>query len=213
MFPLVWQMISLEWRKDIPMSRRRFGRPLGKRRYKRLFVILTEGIVTEPGYFSMFNNDTTILKVSIVKNKGSAPGRVLKQMKRFSKENPLLAKDEAWIVVDKDQWSDTQLGALYSWSITNKHYGLAVSNPKFEFWLLLHFEDGTDIQSSQSCTDKLFHHLPDYDKVIQPSKLKPHINEAVRRAEMKDQPPCYDWPQSAGTTVYRLVKSIIAEKI
>ena len=195
------------------MSRRRFSRPLGKRRYKRLFVISTEGIVTEPSYFSMFNDDTTMLKVSIVKNKGSAPGKVLKQMKGFLKENPLLAKDEAWIVVDKDRWSDTQLATLYSWSITNKQYGLAVSNPKFEFWLLLHFEDGSDIQSSQSCSDKLFHHLPDYDKAVQPNKVKPHINEAIVRAEMKDQPPCNDWPRNTGTTVYRLVKSIISERI
>jgi len=160
----------------------------------------------------MFNDDTTVLKVTIVKNKGSAPGKVLKQMEEFLKENPLLAKDEAWIVVDKDRWSDAQLGTLYTWSKTNNQYGLAVSNPKFEFWLLLHFEDASEIQSSQSCSDKLFHHLPDYDKIIQPNKLKHHVNEAIRRAEIKDQPPCYDWPQSSGTTVYRLVKSIITER-
>jgi len=53
--------------------RRRYQRPIGKRRYKRLIVISTEGTVTEPQYFNLLNNDTTVLHVKILKNKGSGP--------------------------------------------------------------------------------------------------------------------------------------------
>ena len=57
----------------------------------------------------------------------------------------LKPSDEAWLVVDKDQWTDEQLTQLHQWSLQQENYGFALSNPKFEYWLLLHFEDGTGI--------------------------------------------------------------------
>jgi hypothetical protein len=77
----------------MPPKRRKFQRPLGERRYRKLFVIAVEGVKTEPQYF-------------------------------------------------------------------------ALSNPKFEYWLLLHFNDGTGIASSRDCSDRLKRHLPGYDKGI-----------------------------------------------
>ena len=67
----------------------------------------------------------------------------------------LKKSDEAWLVVDKDQWTDEQLSQLHQWSLKAKNYGFALSNPKFEFWLLLHFEDGSGVSSSQICSQKL----------------------------------------------------------
>lgn len=77
------------------MSRRSFKRPGGERRYKRMFVLSTEGTVTEPQYFRMFNNDTTVLHVKVLKNRGSAPTRVLKELEIYLKENELRPGDEA----------------------------------------------------------------------------------------------------------------------
>ena len=34
-----------------------FQRPFGERRYRKLFVIATEGVKTEPQYFAAFNID------------------------------------------------------------------------------------------------------------------------------------------------------------
>ncbi len=191
------------------MNRRSFKRPRGERRYKRMFVLSTEGTITEPQYFSMFNNDTTVLHVKVLKNKGSSPIKVLKELEIYLKENELRPGDEAWLVVDKDRWTDIQLNTLHNWSIKNDQHGLAVSNPKFEYWLLLHFEDGNGIRSSRDCSNKLKRHLPNYDKGIKPEKLHSHINDAIRRAKSKDIPACTDWPHNTGTTVYRLVKALI----
>jgi len=191
------------------MSRRSFKRPRGQRRYKRMFILSTEGTVTEPQYFSMFNNDTTVLHVKVLKNKGSSPIKVLKELEIYLKENELRPGDEAWLVVDRDKWTEIQLNILHNWSIKKDQYGLAVSNPKFEYWLLLHFEDGNGIRSSRDCSDKLKRRLPNYDKGIQPEKLHSHINDAIRRAESRDIPACTDWPHNTGTTVYRLVKALI----
>lgn len=98
---------------------------------------------------------------------------------------------------------------LYDWSIQATNYGLAVSNPKFELWLLMHFEDAAGAATSQQCSERLNRYLPGYDKGhIDTGKLKPGIASAVARAQQKDQPPCTDWPRSSGTTVYRLVEKL-----
>lgn len=54
----------------------------------------------------------------------------------------LRPSDEACIVAEGDHWTDEQMNALFHWSKNGQNRGVAVSNPCFEFWLLLHFEDG-----------------------------------------------------------------------
>ncbi len=44
---------------------RRFQRPLGERRYRNMFILATEGVVTEPQYFALFNSQN-LLYTSIV---------------------------------------------------------------------------------------------------------------------------------------------------
>jgi hypothetical protein len=91
-----------------------------------------------------------------------------------------------------------------------KNCGLALTNPKFEFWLLLHFEDGSGVSGSRSCSDRLKRYLPDYDKGID-SRLftSGMIAGAIQRAKLRDNPPCIDWPRGVGSTVYRLVEKIL----
>jgi hypothetical protein len=112
------------------VSRRNYQRPIGKRKLKRLFVLSTEGSITEPQYFGIFNNDTTVLQVKVLKHKGSAPEKVLHEMEQFLRTQDLRKNDEAWLVVDKDSWTDAQLNLLHQWSLKNAKYNLAVSNPK-----------------------------------------------------------------------------------
>jgi hypothetical protein len=188
--------------------RRKYTRPIGRRRYRRLFVLSTEGTNTEPQYFSMFNDDNTVVLVKIIKNRGSAPNSVLRQMTGYLKESNLQANDAAWLIVDKDRWTDEQLRPLHEWAQSEDRYGLAVSNPMFEFWLLLHFENGDGITSARNCITRLKRHLPGYDKNLHTEQLMPHVEEALSRAEGKDSPPCEDWPRNIGTTVYRLVKDL-----
>jgi hypothetical protein len=192
--------------------RRKFQRPLGQRRYRKLFVIAVEGAKTEPQYFATLNNQQSVIRVNCLKGKhDSSPPQVLRRMQDHLKKEALKKSDEAWLVVDKDQWTDGQLAQLNGWSQAADNYGFALSNPKFEYWLLLHFEDGTGIASSQDCSDRLRRHLPDYDKGIDPRKFpRQTIDEAIRRAKQRDNPPCPDWPRSiGGTTVYRLVENIL----
>ena len=195
----------------MPSRRRRFRRPPGKRRYRKLFLIATEGVKTEPQYFAIFNDHDSVVHVKCLRSKHHSPTQVLKRIEDHLGQENLLASDEAWLVVDKDQWKDEQLMELHTWSQGADNYGFALSNPRFEYWLLLHFEDGTRIGSSRECSSRLKKHLPDYDKNIDVRKIKPEmIEEAIRRAKVRDNPPCADWPRKLGsTTVYKLVENIL----
>ncbi len=70
---------------------------------------------------------------------------------RIKKES-LKSSDEAWLIADRDQWDENQLNQLYAWSTIQKNFGFALSNPKFEYWLLLHFEDASGIATSRECS-------------------------------------------------------------
>lgn len=195
-------------------KRRKLRRPLGERRYRKLFIVATEGVKTEPQYFDMLNNRSPVIHVVCLKSNPSSPLHVLKRMKDRLKQEPLKNADEAWLVVDKDQWNDEQLAQLHAWSQDADNYGLALSNPKFEYWLLLHFEDGTNIGSPSACSARLKRHLPNYDKGLDHRKIThAMIEKAIRRAKGRDNPPCADWPRTFGsTTVYKLVENILRER-
>jgi len=192
--------------------RRELKRPLGERRYKKLFVIATEGVKTEPRYFALFNNRQSVIKVKCLRGKSeSSPPQVLRRMAKYLRQESLKKSDEAWLVVDKDQWLNEQLEQLLRWAQGSDNYGFALSNPKFEYWLLLHFEDGEGISSSRACLERLKRYLPNYDKDIDPGKITPGIiANAIQRAKQRDNPPCTDWPRSIGSTVYRLVERILS---
>jgi hypothetical protein len=177
-----------------------------------MFIIATEGAKTEPQYFGIFNSSNAVVHVHCLKCKtASSPPQVLARMHAHLREEGLKPGDEAWLVVDKDQWTDQQLAELFQWSQGRINYGFAVSNPKFEFWLLLHFEEGNGIATSRECSERLARHLPNFAKrTVEVDKLVDGVSDAIRRARMKDNPPCNDWPRNTGTTVYRLVASLIA---
>lgn len=170
---------------------RNFRRPLGEKRYRKMFVIAAEGSKTEPQYFNQFNQ-RSIIHVHCLKGEHeSAPQQVLKRMREYLREYGLKDYDEAWLVVDMDQWTEEQLAQLYSWSLDADNCWFALSNPMFEYWLLLHFEEGAGIAGARECMARLRRHLPDYDKGIDPRRITQEmIDAAVTRARTRDMPPC-----------------------
>ena len=193
----------------MPIKRRNFSRAYGQASYRRLFLISCEGAITEPQYFAFFNSEYVTINCLYEIGK-SAPNQVLKRMKATLDKTPLRDGDETWLVVDKDRWTDAQLDALQQWVLAEDKVsrGLALSNPKFEYWLLLHFaeDDGAGDYSR-----RLGQYLPGYNKCLDMHVFNlDKIKAAIDRAKQRDNPPCVTWPQSAGTTVYRLVQNIIS---
>ena len=198
---------------SLTKRRRKFERNSGVSRYRRIFIISVEGTKTEPQYFSIFNDRSKVIHTTCIYDRktSSSPLQALERIRSHLEAKKLRKGDEAWIVVDKYNWRDQDLAQLFKWSLKSDSYGFALSNPKFEYWLLLHFEDGHGVRTPKECDDRLVRQLPDYCKNINPRLFsEARILEAISRAERKDSPLIIDWHRSeCGTTVHRLVKKLI----
>lgn len=194
-------------------GRRRFRRPEGVRPRRRLFLLAVEGRRTEREYFALLNSEFSTAKLECIPGKNrSAPRAVLRRMEKRLRAEGLEKGDEAWIVVDRDRWEEPHLDELHAWSQEASNRGFALSNPKFEYWLLLHFEDGAGIRSAGDCDRRLRAHMPDYRKSLSSAPIaESRIREAIRRARSRDRPPASSWPREPGqTTVFRLVERILS---
>jgi hypothetical protein len=193
-------------------TRRNFTRSYGDRTYRKLFVIATEGTNTERQYFELFNHLDAIIHVKCLPTKQSdSPTSLLKKMDLHLRTEELKSTDEAWLVIDRDHWLEIHLDRLVEWSRTHTNRHLALSNPKFEYWLLLHFDEGNHVKSSSDVMIRLKRHLPAYDKSIEPAWFTvERVKQAIVNAKKRDSPPCADWPRNQGcTTVYRLVEQLL----
>jgi len=192
-----------------------FRRSQGKRRYKRMFVIVAEGTVTEQEYFRLFEDESlvegSLVGVKCLPNKTNLPPKdALKCAREYVRKERLIKGDEAWVVVDKDSWLEEHLQQLHAWADGHDNYGFALSNPKFEYWLLLHFENANGVATADECDRRLRKHLPGYDKHVDSRHFTPDlIRTAAERARKRDTPPCTDWPRKPGTTLYKLVEKIL----
>lgn len=189
------------------MSKRRrsFSRAIPSRPYRKRFVVATEGSDTERIYFSMFNSRNSTVQVVLLKSKGkTSPGQVFDRLKRAD----VGKNDQAWMVIDHDNCEERELNHVFQ-ACNSFGYKMALSNPMFEYWLLLHFEIGNGVNAA-NVTARLKKYLPDFTKShVELLKIKPGITDAIKRAEQKDRPPCDKWPITTGTTVYRLVKELL----
>ena len=192
-----------------------FTRSSGKRFYKRLFLVGVEGSRTECDYFSMFNS-AYVHVVPVASREGNSPKKVLAALKAAIPRFQLRDGDYLWIVVDRDEWPAEELELCRMWAQDPKESpgqqkGFSLSNPKFEFWLLLHFEDGTQHVTPKACLAALCAHLPEYDKTLSRSDItEESISAAIQRAKtLLGAGDPTDWPREAGkTTVFTLCEAI-----
>ncbi len=197
-------------------KRRSFQRRQGERPYYKVFLISTEGQTTEREYFEHLWKSHPNLKSTRdfarpPRNSSSSPHDVLVCMEQcIERHKPLRKGDEAWLVVDKDSWTDDQLTELRNWISRPGRNGytryLAISNPKFEYWLLLHFSDA-GVCDSNDCTHKLKMHVPNYSKHIDFKKYSDsEVRSAIERARRRDRPGTGG---VSTTTIYVLVSHIL----
>jgi len=88
-----------------------------------------------------------------------------------------------------------------------------VSNPCFELWALLHFQDQTAYLVREKVRSLLKKHLPGYRKSLPFDRLRPAYEDAVRRAVHLDR-RCEEREcpgDNPSTGVYRLTERIRKE--
>ncbi|HHU04265.1 MAG: RloB family protein [Saccharofermentanales bacterium] len=154
------------------IARSQWQRRSGDRPLVRQVYVSCEGVVTEPEYFEKlrpFVRDN--YRLVIVKRKREEVGhsspphirRKIENYRRVRRIN-LNVEDEQWLVFDVDSWTPNQFAETYRWAAARKNNFLGISNPDFEYWLLLHFEDPLDKLSPEGIKAQLRYYIPDYDK-------------------------------------------------
>ena len=196
--------------------RRYTGRQKRKSRAFRInFLIVTEGQNTEPDYFSCiralaeFCPDHVNLIVRTPHGNRSDPKSILQKMKAEYGSRIIDKRDQAWIVIDRDQHDQKALRDLITWEREDEKNHLAMSNPRFELWLLWHFEESLNIDGLSRyglIDDKK--HIPSCHHITQAS-----VNLAIERAKRyyyqalstTGQPV---FPPENTSTVFRLLEAL-----
>ena len=199
----------------------------------RLIVIASEGKDTERIYFKALAKEYTnprvhvhILERSEDEQNNSSPEHVLKQLNDYKSQYELEDDDELWLVVDKDRWTEAMLSRVATECLQDVAMHMALSNPCFELWLLLHLEDAASLtpeeqmrwmenrRKSKNADPYLkvqlrqemgSYHEADYDALM----LIKHVEVAIERAKALDNNPADRWPQTLGTRVYLLAESVM----
>lgn len=160
----------------------------------RRALIAVEGKATEAPYFEAIRRHLHLPTsvVTILDNKGSSPislvGGVLKARDRLAEDGLFDARagDTAWAVFDGDEHrrSDPKGWEAALRLAETEKVRLAISNPSFELWFLLHFEDQFAPLEAKAALARLKRHLPHYRKgaPLFPDPLLPLSQAAIDRA-------------------------------
>lgn len=203
---------------------------------EKLFILSYEGTVTEKKYFQdfrtskYFNNSGLIEIVPLkrLKDKGSDPFSVKKLLKEAKKDYGFKITDEFWLIVDRDDWESIHKLSFDFLVVECKketNFYLAMSNPCFEIWLVLHLKDLSEFSEEEQTLifenakignknyiDNVVGQLQGgdrgYNKRPNPNIYLPLTKKAINRAKSIDKLN-EDYPKSIGTHLYKLIEKLI----
>lgn len=150
-----------------------FRRPRGRIQPRACVLIVCEGDKTEPNYFESLRNKLRLSTVEVAgKGFGSAAISVVdaaielrSDRKRIARRSPTRVEyDSVWCVFDVEAPKDNTLDNAF---VKARDNGLkvALSNPCFEYWYLLHFERTSALMPTNDDVMKaLKRHYPEYRK-------------------------------------------------
>jgi 8-oxo-dGTP pyrophosphatase MutT (NUDIX family) len=177
----------------VARRRRNDARGLARRAPTRaplpLLLVVCEGEVTERQYISGFRQaqgaNTVRLEIvapggdprALVQRAAELRDEAADRADRERDEN--LAYDEVWCVFDVDDHA--RLDAARELA-EETGIRLAVSNPCFELWLILHFREHGAHLTSRQAANLLGKHIRDYRKHVRYEDLAAGYPDAVERA-------------------------------
>ena len=136
------------------------------RKSRTLFVVACEGERSEEIYLRGLTaglRRVELLPLSTVADGRSAPRHLLDRIREWKKRNRVTSKDDIhyWLVLDVDHHFAGR-HAIDTHAVLNEAnrvgVSVAISNPRFEVWLLLHLENVTSCPG-QYCEERLRMHL------------------------------------------------------
>lgn len=192
----------------------RLNRPKQSRNLRPFFLLGCEG-KTEINYFKTLGRTlfrTISFEFSGANNDKSDPPSVLIALKKEIKNYNTNGITGAWAIIDTDNRKPEDFNTLERWSQTNPAYGLAISNPCFELWLLLHVDDKFP-QTETAVITALKKRFPDWKKPHCPTFTEEMVEQAVQQAKRANI-NSNNTPGSTttGTTVYKLLDILLKNR-
>jgi hypothetical protein len=180
------------------VGRRHDDRPIERRRSslqpKIRILVVCEGRKTEPRYIKEFQHHVRNLRVhieplgpagvpvTVVETAISEKRRAEDRAKRERDEN--LRWDQVWAVFDMDDHPNVDDAKQLA---IDNDISLAVSNPCFELWAVLHFVDQRAHIERGKLRAELKKHLPAYDKELDFATVHVGYDDAIQRAQSLDK--------------------------
>lgn len=179
--------------------------------------MLCEGQNTEPQYLLGFKRWCRNPLVEVVVDPGhGVPLTLVRRAKdarldaehRAARErDDNVAYDEVWCVFDVDDHPNLDQACQMA---RDNGIEVALSNPCFELWLLLHFRDGPGMQGRRDIARLLRKHVSGYDKRVDFVEYQPGYGAAAdraRRLESEARAAGEDG-RNPTTGVHRLTESV-----
>mgnify|MGYP000692908336 CR=1 FL=1 len=203
--------------------------PKAFRNQGKIFVLAYEGNHTEPQYYealkeTLKHKEFTLHIESLKRSKNdtnSAPKHVFKALKEKQREFNFRKSDEFWMIIDKDDWKHDEWVKKCE---SESNFHIALSNPTFELWLLLHVVDVSklskeiidEIEKNRKISRKkrylerfLAEKLNGYSKTKVPTdQILPYLENAIDQAEKLD---VGDIRTNMGSHNYKLVKKFLVD--
>ena len=192
---------------------KRFNRGVPARAYIKHLHVYTEGEITEKEYLNAFCREIIPVhpefRLSIKPSKGkSSPRKILDAMRRDAKLFGDKRSNEIWVLIDQDDWPASHVEELKEGKGIRQAvsiYKVLQSIPKFELWVLLHFEKANGISTSKEIDEKLKTIIQNYNKHL-PDNLFTwsNVQEAVSNAKLRVRNG-----HAAQTQVYELIEHLL----
>jgi hypothetical protein len=195
---------------------RKKNRPLDRSanvvRDANLIVIASEDKYAVGQYFDFFRSTKIQFKYLETEDGKSAPEHVLDRLDEYKKEFEVGEGDQFWLVCDCDHWIKSghikNLAGVMR-ECRQKGIQVALSNPCFELWLLLHFADfpKEDKLTCKEVEKLLRQTVGTYDKtkVYNLPIDTEGVASAVNRSA-KNQPATSEIPDRPQTSVHRIIQ-------
>jgi hypothetical protein len=204
-----------------PNRERRRGRRAPFRDPRPIILIVCEGARTERQYFEKFalHHQNARIKVR-VSNKTGVPLTLVRAAKEHKDESEdaarrqrdqNLAFDSVWCVFDIDE--HPHIHEAREMAVSNG-IDLAISNPCFELWLVLHHRESPGMTHRQDMQALLRNFIADYDKHVDFNRYTTGYPDAVARARRLDTLALQVGEPGRNPTsnVYRLTELILKGK-
>lgn len=203
-----------------------------RRKIKPVILIVTEGSQTEPKYFEHYRNRQTNIDIRVVGSRTSGGETdylsLIRKAVEYQNKNQISVSegDSVWVVADGDvnynnpdpiTAKDSLLSKARKMADA-KGIQIALSNPCFEFWYLLHFQYTTKFfKDYPAVKNALTTYLPDYEKAGDVyNQLAEHTAIAIQNAKrveqyhlQNDSRKPFGIAVNPFTDIYKLVESLL----